>query len=543
MTTEKSPSGRPGAPLRPTGPAAPAQPASPGGPDAYETPVTTGGPDEPDRPVTAGGPDRPVTASGPDGPDTPATPATAGRPDRRGTPMTAGGPDGHETPMTTGGPDRPDRPATAVPAYPPDGSRPGLSGLAALLPAITELYVGLHRHPELSGAEERTAARFADWLAADGFRVLRGVGGHGVAAELHNGDGPAVLLRAELDALPVAEDTGAPYASTVTAPGPDGKPVPVAHACGHDAHLACVAGAARWLAGRRDRWRGTLLVVGQPAEENLSGAHAMLRDGLYERITPPGDVLAQHTAPFPAGMVAHAQGPLLAASTALQAVFEGDGGHVATPHLAADPLRAAAASVLRLTSPASPADRVVVTVSSLRTGDGGPSANVLPTRAELRVSIRAFTEPALERATAAVERAVREEAAAAAVPSRVRLTVLSRSRATVPDPDLTATVRAAHRALFGAARVTGWPGSAATDDFPLLTGAGAHLHGHPGIRGAYWMLGATGPARWAAAPGTGAAAKLAALPANHSPRFLPSPRLTLETGTAALVSAALARLV
>lgn len=528
MTTEKNPSGRPAGPLRPADPDGPARPASAGGPAAGPgEPVTAGGPGGPAEPVTAGGPAGPFTHARPDRPDPPAT---------------TGAPEGPGRPAGAGTPHRPGRPVTAAGPHAPEGSPPTLAGLAALLPAVTELYVDLHRHPELSGAEERTAARFADWLAADGFRVLRGVGGHGVAAELRNGDGPAVLLRTELDALPVAEDSGAPYASTVTAPGPDGNPVPVAHACGHDAHLACVAGAARWLAGRRERWHGTLLVVGQPAEEDLSGARAMLQDGLYERITPPGDVLAQHTAPFPAGMVAHAQGPVLAASTALKAVFEGDGGHVATPHLAADPLRAAAACVLRLTTLASPADRVVVTASSLRTGDGGPAANVLPTRAELRISVRAFTEPALERATAAVERAVREEAAAAAVPPRVRLTVLSRSHPTVPDPDLTAAVRTAHRALFGAARVTGWPGSAATEDFPLLTGAGAPLHGHPGIRGAYWMLGATGPARWAAAPGTGAAAKLAALPANHSPRFLPSPRLTLETGTAALISAALSRL-
>ncbi|WP_234539907.1 amidohydrolase [Streptomyces shenzhenensis] len=421
-----------------------------------------------------------------------------------------------------------------------------LPGLEGLLGPTVELYLDLHRHPELSGTERRTAARFADWLDADGFRVLRGVGGHGVAAELRNGAGPAVLLRAELDALPVAEETGVPYASSATASGPDGRPVPVMHACGHDAHLACVAAAARWLAGRRDRWRGTLLVVGQPAEETLSGARALLEDGLYDRITPPDEVLAQHTAPFPAGMVAHADGPVMAGSVTLEVLFEGDGGHVATPHLTADPLLAAAGAVVRLSAVAAreadPAERLVVTAPSLRTGDTGRIGNVIATRAVLQVTARAFAEAALDRAAAAVERVVRAEAAAAAVPPRVTVTVLSRSGVTLPDREVTAAVRAAHGALFGAARVTGWPGSAATEDFPLLTGSGAHLHGRPGIRGAYWMLGATGPAQWAAAPGTGAAAKLGGLPANHSPRFLPSVRLTLETGTAALVSAALARL-
>jgi hippurate hydrolase len=421
-----------------------------------------------------------------------------------------------------------------------------LPGLDALLRPAAGLYLDLHRHPELSGSERRTAARFADWLQTDGFRVLRGIGGHGVAAELRNGDGPAVLLRAELDALPVAEDTGVPYASTTTAPGPDGRPVPVMHACGHDAHLTCVAAAARWLAARRDGWRGTLVVVGQPAEETLSGARAMLEDGLYDRITPPDVALAQHTAPFPAGMVAHADGPVLAGSATLEVVFEGDGGHAATPHLAADPLLAAAGVVTRLPAVAArethPAERLVVTASSLRTGDGGQAGNVIASRAVLRVTVRAFSDAALDRAASAVERVARAEAACAALPPRVTVTVSSRSGVTHSDQDVTAQVRSAHVAAFGAPRVTGWPATSATEDFPLLTGAGAHLHGRPGIRGGYWMLGAVGPAQWAAAPGTAADEKFRGLPGNHSPRYLPSVRLTLETGTTALVTAALALL-
>ncbi|MFG2475758.1 amidohydrolase [Streptomyces fagopyri] len=437
-----------------------------------------------------------------------------------------------------------DRPGTLTGTGSPSGR--ALPGLNTLLPATTELYLDLHRHPELSGAERRTAARFADWLEADGFRVLRGLGGHGVAAELSNGEGPAVLLRAELDALPVAERTGAAYASTMTAPGPDGRPVPVMHACGHDAHLACAAAAARWLAARRDSWRGTLLVVGQPAEETLSGARAMLEDGLYDRITPPDVVLAQHTAAFPAGMVAHADGPVLAGSLTLDLRFEGDGGHAATPHLAADPLLAAAGVVTRLSAVAAretdPAERLVVTASSLRTTDAGHTGNVIASQAVLRVTVRAFSEAALDRAASAVERVARAEASSAALPPRVTVTEASRSGVTLAAPDVTAAVRDAHVAAFGAARVTGWPASSATEDFPLLTGAGAHLHGRPGIRGGYWMLGTVGPAQWAAAPGTGAAEKLRALPGNHSPHYLPSVRLTLETGTTALVTAGLARL-
>ncbi|MFE3634277.1 amidohydrolase [Streptomyces sp. NPDC059168] len=435
-----------------------------------------------------------------------------------------------------------DRPCAAL----DDPSRGPLPGLTTLLSPATELYLDLHRHPELSGAEVRTAARFADWLEADGFRVLRGVGGHGVAAELRNGDGPTVLLRAELDALPVAEDTDVPYASTATGAGPDGRLVPVMHACGHDAHVACAAAAARWLAERRDRWRGTLVVVGQPAEETLSGARAMLEEGLYDRVTPPDVVLAQHTAPFPAGMVAHADGPVLAGSLSLEVLFEGDGGHAATPHLTTDPLLAAAGTALRLPAVAAretdPAERLVVTASSLRTGDAAHTGNVIATSARLRVTVRAFSEAGLDRAGAAVARVARAEAAAAALPPRVTLAQLSRSGVTVSDPDVTAAVRAAHRAAFGATRVSGWPATTATEDFPLLTAAGARLHGHSGIRAAYWMLGTVGPAQWAAATGTGAAEKFRSLPGNHSPRYLPSVRLTLQTGTAALVTAALARL-
>ncbi|QHC32380.1 amidohydrolase [Streptomyces sp. HF10] len=418
-----------------------------------------------------------------------------------------------------------------------------LPGLADLLAPTAEFYLDLHRHPELSGAEARTAARFADRLEADGYRVLRGIGGHGVAAELRNGEGPAVLLRAELDALPVAEATGAPYASTATTTGPDGRPVPVMHACGHDAHLACAAAAGRWLAARRDRWRGTLLLLGQPAEETLGGARAMLEDGLYDRVTPPDEVLAQHTAPFPAGMVAHAEGPVLAGSRTLSVAFEGDGGHAATAHLAADPLRAAAGLVTRLPEVAAgESGRPAVTATALRAGDTGHPGNVLPDRADLLVSLRGFSEPALDHAVADVVRLAHAEAAAAAPRPRVTVTTVSRSGITVTDPEVTDGVRTAHRSAFGLARVTSWPPALATEDFPLLTGAGAPLHGHGGIRGCYWMLGSTGPAQWAAAPGPDPAARLRALPANHSPRYLPSVRLTLQTGITAMVTGALARL-
>ncbi|MEV8532418.1 amidohydrolase [Streptomyces sp. NPDC051211] len=394
--------------------------------------------------------------------------------------------------------------------------------LPQLLRPLTTLYLDLHRHPEPSGAEERTAHRFAQWLAEAGYEVTTGIGGHGVAAVLRNGDGPTVMLRAELDALPMRETTGLPYASRSEA----------AHACGHDLHLAAAAGAASLLAGSRPSWRGTVLVVGQPAEETLTGARALLADGLYERFGRPDTVLAQHAAPLPAGMVAHGYGPMTAGSVTFRVVVHGRGGHAGAPHLAVDPVVAAAHVVTRLQTvvarEAAPTEPVAVTVGSFRAGD---RANVIPDRAELDITVRAVGGTALAAAAAAVERVVRAECAAAACPRDPDIERVSDSPVTHPDPAATAAVRAAHVAEFGAERVAMWPPTLATEDF-------AHFGGD-GIRLAYWMLGSIGPAAWAAAPGAGAAEKLAALPANHAPDFAPDPRTALPAGVRAMHAAAL----
>lgn len=214
--------------------------------------------------------------------------------------------------------------AEAVPA-PPAHEAPA-SGPAAVprdtLRAALTLYLDLHAHPELSGAEARTAEAFGAHLRGDGATVTHGVGGHGVVGVLRNGPGPTLMLRAELDALPLTERTDLAYESTV--PG-------TMHACGHDLHLASAAGAFTLLARSAASWSGTLLVVGQPAEETLEGAEAMLADGLYERFGTPDTVLAQHTAPLPAGTLAHGRGPIMAASAALDVVIHGYGGHAGTP--------------------------------------------------------------------------------------------------------------------------------------------------------------------------------------------------------------------
>ncbi|MFE9168754.1 amidohydrolase [Streptomyces kebangsaanensis] len=423
-----------------------------------------------------------------------------------------------------------------APPAPGHDSPPGAENLLVragdvLRPALS-LYLDLHAHPEPSGQEARTADRFGRRLAAVGCEITHGVGGHGVVGVLRNGDGPRVWLRAELDALPVRERTGLPYASRTDA----------MHACGHDLHLAAAAGAADLLARLSDRWRGTLLVVGQPAEETLGGAEAMLRDGLYERFGRPGAVLAQHAAPLPSGTVAHAaeQVPMAAAGAVLDVVLHGRGGHAATPHLAVDPVVAAAAVVTRLQGvvarETAPADQVTLTVGTLR---AGTAANVIPDRAELGIGVRASSEASLDRALTAVRRIVLAESAAAGAPREPEVTVASRSAALRCDPHAADSVRRAHAGLLGPGRVLPWPGSMAAEDFPLFGDAGAGVHGQHGVPLVYWMLGVVGADEWRRATADGPGAPPPA--PNHSPYFAPHIGSALRPAIAALASAALDR--
>lgn len=412
--------------------------------------------------------------------------------------------------------------AAADSAGPPVGRK--------IVAAAARLYRDLHAHPELSGAEERTAARFAAALRGIGYQVTTGVGGHGVVGVLRNGAGPTVLIRAELDALPVAEETGLPYASTATGVATDGRTVPVMHACGHDLHLAAAAGAAAHLAQARDGWRGTLLILGQPAEETLHGAAALLEDGLYDRFGRPDLLLAQHAAPLPAGMVAHGAGAMTAGCVTLEIIVSGRGGHAATPQLCVDPVVLAADIVLRLQAvvarQANRDDPVVLTVGTLRAGH---HAAVIADRATLGVTIRARHERTLDQVLESVTRTVRVTCAAADSPREPTVRVVARTPAYVGDPAATARVRAAHLGVFGTARVSGWPPSLAAEDFPLLAAGG--------IPSSYWMLGTVGPRQWRTVPGANAAEKLGNLPTNHSPRFAPNVELALPTGVAALVAA------
>lgn len=394
-------------------------------------------------------------------------------------------------------------------------------------PTALEVYRSLHRRPEVSGSEERTAAVLAALLGDIGLDVRTGVGGHGVVAALVNGDGPVVAMRAELDALPVTEQTGLAWASEE--PG-------VMHACGHDLHLACAVAAASELATDRASWSGTLLVLLQPAEETLTGARAMAADGVYDRWRP--DVLlAQHLAPFPAGCVAHGVGPLLAGSRTLRVTVHGTGGHAAGGTGTLNPVVTASAIVLRLqalvageTGPAEPA---VVSVGGF---DAAAPANVVPGSVGFEVSVRAMTTSALDRLEAAVRRIVRAEAEASGYATPPDVVRTAASDVTASDAATVRTVAGAQREALGAGSVIGWVPSMATEDVSLLTGAGADLHGCPDVRLVYWMLGSVAADDWTAVDGD-AGTRLAAQVPNHSPLFAPDADVAVPTGTAALVAA------
>lgn len=391
---------------------------------------------------------------------------------------------------------------------------------------LADLYRDLHQHPELGFAETRTAAVAARELRAAGFEVTEGVGGTGVVGVLRNGDGPTALLRADMDALPVAEKTGLPYASTVVVDG-----TPVAHACGHDVHVTCLVGAARALSADRSSWAGTVLAVFQPAEENGGGAVAMVADGLFERFGRPDVVLGQHVAPIPAGVLGLRPGPTFAAADNVRITLHGRGGHGSRPEAAVDPVVLAASVILRLQTIASreiaATDMVVVTVGSVH---AGTAANIIPDDAELQVNIRTYDPDVRDRTLAAVERIARAEAAASGAPKPPDVTVEVGFPPVVNDPD---AVERTRPALASAVPFVVDPGpvTASEDVGILATEAGAPL--------VFWFLGGADPDAFAGATSIDEIrARVADQPANHSPLYAPIISPTLDLGTAALTAAA-----
>jgi hippurate hydrolase len=297
-----------------------------------------------------------------------------------------------------------------------------------------------------------------------------------------------------------------------------------------------VLGAARVLARLAAGWSGTLLVIGQPAEETLEGARAMLLDGLYHRFPRPDVVLAQHVATFPAGFAAHSDGVMLAASVTVDVAVTGPGGHAATARPAANPVEAAVAAVAALRQSRAAGADAVVSIGSVH---AGTAANVIPGEARLSLSMRCGDAPRLDEMTRALEAILRERQRAGDVEG-FHVAERSRSAVTVSDPRYGGAVRRVHESVLGRDRVTAWPGSMATEDFPLFGPAGASLYGAPGVPVVYWGIGCVGPERWrSTVPGGSAQDKIAALPPNHSGRFAVDPVPTIRAGITTMASAAL----
>jgi hippurate hydrolase len=374
---------------------------------------------------------------------------------------------------------------------------------------LQALYKDLHAHPELAFAEHRTAGKAAERLDAAGFAVTTGIGGTGVAGVLRNGDGPAVMLRADMDALPLREETGLDYASDVVATDARGERTHVMHACGHDMHVTWLCGAAAELAATRGDWQGTVIAVFQPAEEIAAGARAMLDDGLLDRVGVPDVVLGQHVFPSEAGAVLYRGGAIMGAAESWDVTFYGRGGHGSQPDRTVDPVVMAAAAVLRLQTlvarEIAPAERAVVTVSRLRAGH---AENVIPDTATITLNFRAFEPEVQRRLSEGARRIIDAEAAASGAPRPPSYQTLSALPVTVNDAGLTEELA---RVLDNTSQIEPRMGS---EDFGLFgTAAGA--------RSVFWGVGGSTDGG----------------PGNHSPLFAPLIDPTLGAGVGALVSA------
>jgi amidohydrolase len=390
---------------------------------------------------------------------------------------------------------------------------------------LEDFYQDLHRHPELSFQEHRTAAKLALRLRAAGYEVTDGVARTGVVGVLRGGDGPVVWLRGDMDALPVREATGLPYAS-----GVDG----VMHACGHDLHITWLAAAAEVLAAARDTWSGTLVVVGQPAEEAGGGAAAMVADGVHERFPRPDALFGQHVAPGLAGFYPHTPGLTLSASDDIEVVVHGVGGHGSRPESTVDPVVTAAHIVTRLQTvvarEVAAKDSVVLTVGKFH---AGTRSNVIPAEARLALNVRTQDLRVREHVLTAIRRVVEGECAAAGCPRPPGITVVPGCPATVNDPALDGEIAAVHRRLLGEHTVFDFGPTMGSEDFSLLAPEGVPYD--------FWYVTSTPHAAWDAAPGERLEEKLAQVPGNHSPLFAPDPSV-LAPGVRTLVSAALSRL-
>ncbi|MGT2512683.1 M20 family metallopeptidase [Cupriavidus basilensis] len=407
------------------------------------------------------------------------------------------------------------------------------SAIDALLPELDAIYKDLHQHPELSMQEVRTASIVADYVAKLGYEVTRNVGVTGVVAVLRNGEGPTVMLRADMDALPMVEATGLPYASTVKMTDEDGIEVGVAHSCGHDLHVTWLMGVACLMAGHRDAWHGTLLAVFQPGEEVGRGARSMVDDGMMSRFPKPDVILGQHVMVGPAGTVGYRSGTILSAGDSLKVRLFGRGSHGSQPQTSIDPVIMAASTTLRLQTivsrEISPRESAVLTVGALQ---AGTKENIIPDDATLKLNMRTFDEDVREYMLGAIRRICCAECMASNAPREPEFTTLSSYPLTVNDSATTQRLQVAFDAWFGERAYETQP-AAASEDFSVF---GREWN----VPYAFWFVGGTDAEIYAKAK---AAKKLNTLPSNHSPQFAPTLEPTLRTGLEAMLCAAGAWLV
>ncbi len=407
--------------------------------------------------------------------------------------------------------------------------------LAADMPELMELYRDLHANPELSFEEHKTAAKLAERMRALGFEVTEGVGQTGVVSVMKNGDGPVVMLRADMDGLPVVEQTGLPYASKVVATPASGVTTGVMHACGHDTHMTGFIGAAQLLAERKDEWQGTLVMILQPAEELGLGAIAMIEDGLYERFPKPEYVLAFHdaAAPAPAGTIGYTPGYALANVDSVDITVKGIGGHGAYPHTTIDPVVLASSIVMKLQTVvsrnSSPLDPAVITVGSFH---AGAKHNIISDEAKLQLTVRSYSDESRKLLLDGIRRVARGEAITAGLPEELLPVVTVEepyTPSTFNDPDFSEERAAAFAERFGEKRVMQWPAVMGGEDFSQFRRADPE-----NVKSMIFWISGTPDDMLTALEEEGKP-----LPSLHSPFWAPDAEKVIETAAEALASAAL----
>ncbi len=407
------------------------------------------------------------------------------------------------------------------------------SAVNADYPSLESFYRDLHSHPELSLMEERTSAKLADELRKAGYEVTEKFGGTGVVAVMKNGPGPTLLIRTDMDALPVKEDTGLSFASTAVTKNLSGAEVPVMHACGHDIHMTVMVGTARRLAALKDQWSGTLVLIGQPAEELIVGARNMLSAGLFRQFPRPDYAIGLHdTNAVAAGSVGFTEGYILSNADSVEITVRGIGGHGSAPEATKDPIVLAAQIVLALQTIVSreihPGDKAVVTVGTI---NGGTKNNIIPSEVKLGLTLRSYDPAVREHLVAAIRRICRGEAIAAGIPEELMPIVQivgSSADALYNDPALGKRVRAAVTGWLGDDRVVTADQIMASEDFSQY---GRTVEKVPLC---FFWLGATDPAKLTESRATGVP-----LPALHSSKFAPVAEPAIKTGVEAMTAAAL----